>query len=426
MKVDMAGTSKQSDAEIRGKDEALQFARTIPYWLVAIVGLIYASGFLVVTTHLERFGIRVEGVDAWKTRYIHVGVLAMCFPAMIVGTVFGMFHIYGISKREIMAQGGHKDFEPAEWVEVPFRSKRVLAVQRASEKEACHHLRLSMLLSGSVFVLMELAFYAFTMFIRPAAPPQPDAVITRWKLVGMFVFGAGALVIAAHGERERKWEHLWTTAIRLCALMAVVAFSLWAAWPYGNIDVVFGFLQKRSAASVMTTIFLGYIGYALFRLKENKATLSPGRWRAALFISVCIMGPMYYLSLAGFALSVFAYVPAIRDGGDYTVSYRVKITSKREDGAGKQSPNWERLVEETSTTLYVADAPYYAPCHWRTETEPISGLRAISRNEITDIDYKYDQIDCQKENALEDSLRAAPPPAAMQHLNTKPVPSIKP
>jgi hypothetical protein len=98
---------------------------------------------------------------------------------------------------------------------------------------------------------------------------------------------------------------------------------------------------------------------------------------------------MYYLSLMGFAHSVFAYIPAARDGGDYTVSWMVRI-SRKDNAIG----GWQRLVEETSTALYVADGPERQPCEWRSDPEKIPNLHSISPDQIADIEYKFKALDC--------------------------------
>jgi hypothetical protein len=66
-------------------------ARTIPYWFIATVGLVYASGFIVVTMFLETYGLRDLGTDLWKARYIHVGVLCSVFPIVPVISAYLLY-----------------------------------------------------------------------------------------------------------------------------------------------------------------------------------------------------------------------------------------------------------------------------------------------------------------------------------------------
>lgn len=67
--------------------------RTISYWFLAIVGLIYASGFLVVLIHLGTYGVTDVGGELLKARDIHIGVLAFVFPVTIMGTAFSMLFL---------------------------------------------------------------------------------------------------------------------------------------------------------------------------------------------------------------------------------------------------------------------------------------------------------------------------------------------
>jgi len=394
----MPDSPKQPPGQVQGKNDALELAKTIPYWLVAIVGLIYASGFLVVTTHLERFGIRVEGTDVWKTRYIHIGVLAMCFPVMIVGTASGMLYLLRIRERELVDE---REKALAARLVVPCLRPYDLAVQQFEEKR--RNLGRVFWVSGCVSLLMELTFYAFAMFVRGGTSPDPfwtrwklvgmllagDPFWTRWKLVGMLSAGFGFLIRAQIIEKRRSDRPGAGMPARWCALISVLLFAVWAAIPYSSWNVIWEFIRTRSSACAMMVCFLGFIGYIVYSLRKNQAMYSRDHWRAACLLAICIGGPMYYLSLMGFAHSVFAYIPAARDGGDYTVSWMVRIS--RKDGA---IGGWQRLVEETSTALYVADGPGRQPCEWRSEPEKIPNLHSISRDQIADIEYKFEPLDC--------------------------------
>jgi hypothetical protein len=272
----MPDSPEQPPGQVQGKNDALELAKTIPYWLVAIIGLIYASGFLVVTTHLGRFGIPVEGTDVWKTRYIHVGVLAMCFPVMIVGTYFGRRYYLTICERELADKQEQEKLRAARFAVRCLRPDD-LAVQQSKKQR--RHLRWSFGLSGLVSLLMELAFYAFVMFVRGGTSPDP--AWTRWKLVFMLLAGFGLLILA--GEIEKRWSgRRWPGMLtRWCALIAVLAFAGWAAIPYWSRNVIRGFFQFRGSACAMMVCFLGFIGYIVYSLKKNQATYSPDRWRAA-------------------------------------------------------------------------------------------------------------------------------------------------
>ena len=74
-------------------------SRTIPYWFIALVGLIYASGFIVVSSFLETHGLRDAGSDLWKIRYIRIGVF--CLMVMVIANAVPYLLIHMMSTRPI-------------------------------------------------------------------------------------------------------------------------------------------------------------------------------------------------------------------------------------------------------------------------------------------------------------------------------------
>jgi hypothetical protein len=73
---------------VSGRGERGLWAR-IPAWFLTFSALVYASGFLAVTTFLDRFGIRESGIGVWKAKYVYVGLLCVAPPLLIGGTLCG-------------------------------------------------------------------------------------------------------------------------------------------------------------------------------------------------------------------------------------------------------------------------------------------------------------------------------------------------
>lgn len=329
-------------------EEALQLARTVPYWFLAIIGSIYASGFLVVTTHLERYGIREVGGDVWKSRYVHIGVLSGAFPAMIIGTIFGLLYVYSLRLQE------PSDNRP---------SNAILIGQA--------------LLSGLSIVMLELAFYGFVVFARESRQRTSEGALATLLAMMLVVW----IVLSVVGWIEHRGGQLhpvavrWTFVPRAGVLVAVtwlfiIVFS-------GYWDRVSEMYWYRGRPLALLVSFLAGMGYSIYRFWK----LPPTRRAASRILIICVLGPMYYLALTGFAYSIFAYIPAARNGGDYTDSPLVTISLK-----GGSVLAHARLVEETSDSLYLADKSE-DPCRWRIDLRARPKLRAISRAEIQMIDY---------------------------------------
>jgi hypothetical protein len=55
--------------------------------------VIYATGFLVVSTFLDRFGVRESGIEFLKVKYVQVGLLCVSFPTGILAPLFLFFYV---------------------------------------------------------------------------------------------------------------------------------------------------------------------------------------------------------------------------------------------------------------------------------------------------------------------------------------------
>src|SRR5674476_1469603 len=73
---------QQSDGQNSFKD--LKKPSLTPQWFALLIAMTYASGFLLVFTFLDRFGIREGGEEFLKAKYIHAGILFLLFPVSIL------------------------------------------------------------------------------------------------------------------------------------------------------------------------------------------------------------------------------------------------------------------------------------------------------------------------------------------------------
>src|SRR6185369_7036874 len=67
--------------------------RVVPYWFAALAGLIYAAGFLVDFTFLSVLGIRETMAEAFKAKYVYVGLLCLQFPVSVAVVILGFARI---------------------------------------------------------------------------------------------------------------------------------------------------------------------------------------------------------------------------------------------------------------------------------------------------------------------------------------------
>jgi cytochrome bd-type quinol oxidase subunit 2 len=141
-----------------------ELARTVPYWFLATVGFIYASGFVVVTTFLETYGLRDIGTDFWKARYIHVGVLCAVFPLVLVITAGLLIHLVRSRQRT----------NPR-----PFTALRLANVL-------------------ILFLTVEISFYFYVMFSRRDDPAAEHAAgFAQLEVILLVAFLLPAVILIA-------------------------------------------------------------------------------------------------------------------------------------------------------------------------------------------------------------------------------------
>jgi hypothetical protein len=68
-------------------------AELFPQYFLALTGIIYAAGFLVILSFLDRFGILESGADFLRTRYLHIGMLCIALPLIVNGTIISLVYL---------------------------------------------------------------------------------------------------------------------------------------------------------------------------------------------------------------------------------------------------------------------------------------------------------------------------------------------
>jgi hypothetical protein len=336
-------------------------SRTVPYWFLAFVGLIYASGFLVVSNFLETYGLRDAGAELWKTRYIHIGVF--CLMATVIPNAVAYLLIYLLSIDN--NPHPHKKFRTVSTI--------------------------------IIYIELELGLFAGPMFGRRVGGRDPNTIIgLAFALLAVAFIG---LLGAAKVERPAariegrnsanggsvladgpyKWGHcirwlvLILTSILLCVILRMTPEMI--EMIRSRLLIWLAFLSF--------TLLLGWLPWKAFKRRSD---------RSAWYLVGCLVVPIYYLSLLGFSYAVFPFIPAIRGGGDYSVAPKVFIYLKppKESATASQPvpPYPVILLEETATAMLVA-SPHDAggPCQWRLDTKNKPKISMISRDDIAGINY---------------------------------------
>ncbi len=349
----------------------------LPGWFFAIAALVYGTGFLVVSTFFESFGIKEAGGDFFRAKYIHVGILCILFQAFagVPLFAFGMMRSVG---RERKAAG--------------------------KQSERVGHL------PSVLLVLTILAtFYVFAMF-----SPRGYAR-SRGHLIPLvfFVSLLGLAIIAALDSKQvnlrlnKAWARVTATfygefikeIFRWLLFAGMVLFLVTYAFTGLGPDLWEMFFGIRGQWIGGYTVFSFdlIILWLLWRTRRRTKDFPEHRLRAAAWaMSSCMMVAAYFLAVLSFAFTVYPYIPAEKGGGSFVDNPTVVLWFKGDarglispeildsggGGIGRSMPLI--MIEETAFSFYLA-APGESdgPGGWRRGKRP--RIFNISRESVADV-----------------------------------------
>jgi len=326
-----------------------------PQYFLAVVGFLYATGFLVVMAFLDRYGIRESSNDIWRARYIHIGILVLAFPVILNATVFSLLHVIKKPRKDL---------------DLRQMAQRIWPII-------------------ILVVNVEIACFIMIMLTRGGQPGRPAVgIFPLQSILGAVFFGVPIILVIDRAvtefikrfskteqvEEALKWAHKLTTILRWILVPVVLALDIWFL-----VEFV-GHLGGISLWLVGLYVAFGATFGIMIRtmvLYEHRPTHVTNVYAYRTMI-ICLMLPLYYLMLLAYAYGVFPYIPAPRGGGDYTQSPRIVVQFDRAttqpsamtpylDPAVPAQTKPLILVEETNKGLYLAD-PNEAggPAEWRT------------------------------------------------------------
>jgi MFS family permease len=375
-----------------------EVARSIPYWFIAVVGLVYASGFVAVGLYLGTYGLRDVGVDLWKARYIHVGFLCSVFPMIPVLTAVLLF--------STTKSNQESDPRPLVW----FR-----------------------FLTGIVLYLIpQLAFFIVVFFGRRFNSQDAHFLgfVPLSFILLVWLIGGVPIVLTERFFRKPppSWrfpENLWLGVGVVLRLFVIVLTG-----------VPFFYVLREYRDLLWELVTYHPLPFGLFILCTISIPVFPllRKWYAGKagflhlrVVTLCFAIPVYYLSLISFSSSLLGYLPASRGGGDYSVAPQVVLklnsdfsrdavtnaflevdspaASPTVSGLKKKPKTNEApldvkptpsgfltrrsvLIEETATTFFIANpSDAGGPTEWRKSQANRPTVLAIERKSILAVEY---------------------------------------
>jgi hypothetical protein len=345
---------------------------------LAVVGILYGTGFLTAFTFLERFGIRETGSELLKLKYIYVGILYFLFPVTVMLPALALGSLWSQSKKN-------------ERQKLPniLRGRAVRTPVRMS------------FVTILLFINMALVFYIFICFApvtfmdkRPwvtaavSVPTILGALLFRFlevrrlrrRLVRVSLLKRPLLrfLDSSRTLRRRFRSREYTSraplkwwrkvgAGRTVLFLLIVALvdrpSLHGLW--GDLKLMFW----GDESSILVTIYgfdvgvpIGGFNYFLFVFlyvligqrvyKRMKEHASAARTKYVLAASG-LCASLFIVSVLSFAIRVYPFIPALKGGGDYRRT-AATIQLKAPGQHGLVVPESVVIIEETDASLFIA------------------------------------------------------------------------
>ena len=351
--------------------------KDLPPFFLALAALIYATGFLIIFTFHDSYGL--QGVDAafFKIRYAHVGILFLMLPLIATCASYA-------------------------WTHSSWRRGQGATNSPGQGRAFRRHIVFIGLLVG-------LTYYLFLMFAPPGAFHShhmwiPLSLTLVVPLLGRY----GALRMDKKGWVKRADILRIFVVLSLVGILSRVVSSLYPL-----------FIGEQSflIATVFFLFFVLLMSYIIQILVGDAKETKPGEGRRGRYaLGVPILGLLYFMTILTFALGVFHYVPRSKGGGDYTKAGLVVLYFKengeskvpgrivekgcsgpkcsilllfeRDCGGGKHSIPLV-MIEGTASSVFVADPKDKGgPTAWRRGREDRPNVIEIARDMIASVEHQ--------------------------------------
>ncbi|MBF0553342.1 MAG: hypothetical protein HQK96_02155 [Nitrospirae bacterium] len=348
--------------------------RHLPEWFLGITGLLYISGYFIVSLNLGRIGIIDAGGDYLKLRYIVAGMLYFLPYLIILLPFLAMINAGRVRHTQLADKAEYKE-KPNEL----FKAKMLYTVKAG--------------LSFSNMIVY-LTVIGILLYFAPH-----NFIKEEWILVlflSLFAVFGLALSIIYDSKSDKKG--IVPYVFRLLPLVAVLVIGILLITKKDIYSTLIEVKERPGTKLFLLFLLLITLTYISFSLKIKN---SPQEMtNPVIFIGICIVGTLYILNVIAFAFSIYSYIPAYKGGADLsemldaTIWFRDNYNEPRIPSiakdiyAGDKGLKSEKVkvIHETPSVIYVAKINDAGGANaWRKGVGPT--IYSIRRENIASIVY---------------------------------------
>lgn len=275
-----------------------KWVRLLALGFIPAVGIVYATGFLVVLTFLETYGIRESGMEFWKGRYIHIGIIVLALPVIFNCTFYPLW----IIRAERVAKP-----------EIKITPPRILEI---------------------VLLLLNLqvACFVVIMFFRRAYSGF-GSLFWIFILTIFGILGTVGLKRLLEWAKQSKTINETVVVYSRWALIIIIGiFDIGLLRAFREIiDEMLEFHTGSLILLLLLVFLLGLIPVIVSHyLNKYFAEHLEKSANALRILTISIIAPLVYFHILAFSYVIYPYVPASRGGGDYTTADKTVLVFKKE------------------------------------------------------------------------------------------------
>jgi hypothetical protein len=375
------------------QEEGFSLVHAISSWILALFAVSYSTGFLVVFSFLNRFGIREAAADFFKIKYVLVGTLYLSYPVCVGVPVLSFLY------RDTLIRHRPPTDEPDSALQSKLH--RLLDIPAV------------LLVTNLSCVLFLIVAFATPDFVLN----RQHAVLTLLSLTlaGLLVLSFLQRLVqsesraAALDRMDKRLAHFVPARFIKVATGALLRCAKWSMWLLMGILVALdrwflsglGSLLKEMVwgGGYRFLLLMALIAYVVWRCirRVSRYRTDTGRRTVVIALTASLVGALSFISTLSFAYWVYPYIPAERGGGDYTDAREVvimfgdKASVRLPPGMARSSCNCSKpllILDATASSVFVADPKDGGgPMAWRREGRPAIQVVEIQRDLIGSVLY---------------------------------------
>ncbi|MBU1229606.1 MAG: hypothetical protein KKA55_02115 [Proteobacteria bacterium] len=382
------------------------FVNFLPKWFIGITGILYTTGFLVVSWHLGRMGIKEAGSDIFKLKFIEIGILYMLPYTLIVFPTVLLFKLWRIRRQLLSNSNFSERILKRKWRDLNIRTACALV------SFILYFLYFIIFLYFSphdyikkhVTEVIEICILPISYIAIARGLPK---IYDKWLLHkakinngDLSTFNREQFFIEKHTTKQYFYISVTsriipTLAVIITSVLIIVSNNQLRSAIYNSLTNNGSFLYIT-----FTTFSMLIAIYVIKRFESNSVV--DGIKVIYLGFSSIVIGTFFYYNIIAFSSNIYPLIPAYKGGGDYSQMADTIIYFRENYSIGAHPPvipkqilaaksktvsKRLKIVYDTQFAIYATEINYLA--RQEGELPQPSTIYCLRRENIASMEFSW-------------------------------------